>query len=117
MSLQFLYDVPGYSRDPVFKYIRGNRVRGTNSYDPWGTYILFPEDAPAAVPLVTPENQVIKDVAEWKKYVKIPDLAAHCSQGWEDAIAARDAIDPGQISHHDRHGHRNFRAASHADDL
>ena len=82
--------IPG---DPVFKYIRGNRVRGTNSYDPWGTYILFPDDAPAAVPLVTPENQVIKDVAEWKKYVKIPDLAAHCSQGWEDAIAARDAID------------------------
>ncbi|MDO5411200.1 MAG: uroporphyrinogen decarboxylase family protein [Lachnospiraceae bacterium] len=82
--------IPG---DPVFKLVRGNRVRGTNSYDQWGTYIMFPEDAPAAVPLVTEENQVVQDITEWKKYVKVPDLAAKCAEGWEDAIAAEKAID------------------------
>ena len=79
--------------DPVFKYVRGNRVRGTNSVDRWGTLILFPEDAPAAVPFVTPENQVIKDINNWREYVKVPDLAANCSDGWEDAINAKNEID------------------------
>ena len=79
--------------DPCFKLIRGNRIRGTNSYDQWGTYIMFPDDAPAAVPLVTAENQVIKDITEWQKYVKVPDLIGKCSDGWEDAIANEKAID------------------------
>ena len=80
------------SGDPCFKLIRGGRIRGTNSIDPWGTQILFPEDAPAAVPHVTAENQVIRDITEWEKYVKVPDLEGKCSDGWEEAKAARDAI-------------------------
>ena len=83
----------GIPNDPCFKLIRGNRIRGTNSIDAWGTQILFPEDAPAAVPLVTPENQVIKDISHWKDYVKVPDLRGKCSEGWEEAKAAKDAID------------------------
>jgi uroporphyrinogen-III decarboxylase len=79
--------------DPVFQYLRGNRVRGTNSYDRWGTYISFPEDQPAAVPIVTKENQVIQDVENWGKYVKVPDLRANCSEGWEAARESKAAID------------------------
>ena len=83
----------GIPDDPVFRFVRGNRIRGTTSYDRWGTLILFPEDAPAAVPFVTQENQVIQDTCSWRDYVKVPDLRANCSEGWENAIAARDAID------------------------
>ncbi len=79
--------------DPCFKLIRGNRIRGTTSYDQWGTLILFPEDAPAAVPMVTPENQVIKDICEWEKYVKVPDLMGKCQDGWETALANKAKID------------------------
>ena len=79
--------------DPVFWYVRGNRVRGTNSYDRWGVYISFPEDQPAAMPIVTTENQVIKDIAVWKSYVKVPDLRANCSEGWEDARKSKAAAD------------------------
>ena len=79
--------------DPVFRYVRGNRVRGTDSYDRWGTFISFPEDQPAAVPIVTEANQIIKDIEDWKKYVKVPDLRANCSTGWEAAIANKAAID------------------------
>lgn len=82
--------IPG---DPVFKYVRGNRIRGTNSIDVWGTQILFPEDAPAAIPMVTSENQVIKDIAEWEKYLKVPDLKANCRDGWEEAREAKANID------------------------
>ncbi len=81
------------SDDPVFQYVRGNRVRGTNSYDRWGTYIAFPEDQPAAVPIVTAENQVIKDIENWQKYVTVPDLRTHCSGGWEKARKNKAAID------------------------
>lgn len=83
--------------DPVFQYVRGNRIRGTNSYDRWGTYIAFPEDQPAAVPIVTPENQVIQDIEQWQKYVKVPDLRANCSKGWETAIANKAAIDQNEF--------------------
>jgi hypothetical protein len=79
--------------DPVFQYVRGNRVRGTNSYDRWGTYIAFPEDQPAAIPIVTSENQVIKDIEDWRKYVRVPDLRANCSKGWETAQKNKAAID------------------------
>ena len=54
--------------DPCFQLIRGNRIRGTESIDAWGTHISFPEDAPAAIPIVTAENQVIQDIEEWQKY-------------------------------------------------
>lgn len=89
-SFTMLRGIPG---DPCFQLIRGNRIRGTNSIDAWGTQILFPEDAPAAVPHVTEENQVIKDITKWKDYVKVPDLRGKCSAGWEKAIAAKNEID------------------------
>ncbi len=85
-----LRSIPG---DPVFQYVRGNRVRGTNSIDRWGTEILFPADAPAAIPHVTDENQVIQDITHWRDYVKVPDLAAACKDGWEAAIEANAQID------------------------
>lgn len=79
--------------DPVFQFVRGNRIRGTNSYDRWGTFISFPEDQPAAVPIVTAENQVIKDIENWRDYVTVPDLRSNCSKGWETALANKAAID------------------------
>ncbi|MCL2493717.1 MAG: uroporphyrinogen decarboxylase (URO-D) [Clostridiales bacterium] len=81
------------SGDPVFQYVRGNRIQGTNSYDRWGTYIAFPEDQPAAIPIVTAENQIIKDIENWKEYLKVPDLRANCSEGWETAQKNKAAID------------------------
>ena len=79
--------------DPVFQFVRGNRIRGTYSYDRWGTYIAFPEDQPAATPVVTAQNQVIKDIENWRDYVNVPDLRANCSEGWEMAVKNKAAID------------------------
>lgn len=45
-----------------------------------------------AIPIVTPENQVIQDIEEWQKYVKIPDLRANCSEGWETALENKKRI-------------------------
>lgn len=79
--------------DPLSKYTRGNRVRGTTSFDRWGTQILFPEDAPGPMPHVTEEHKVCPDITQWQKYVKVPDLTANCSDGWEDALASAAAVD------------------------
>ena len=45
------------------------------------------------MPHVTNENKVCPDITRWKEYVKVPDLAANCSQGWEDALASAAAVD------------------------
>ncbi len=79
--------------DPIFWYLFKNRVPGTNSYDPWGTYIMFPADQPAALPYVTAENQIVKDIEHWRDYLKVPDLEAECSDGWETAKENRAKID------------------------
>ncbi len=84
--------------DPVFQFVRGNRIRGTDSYDRWGTFISFPEDQPAAIPIVTPENQVVQDIEHWRDYVKVPDLRANCSEGWETAKKNKAAIPADRLS-------------------
>lgn len=84
--------------DPVFQYVRGNRIKGTDSYDRWGTYISFPEDQPAAIPIVTDENQVIQDIECWRDYVKVPDLRANCSEGWETALQNKAEIGDDYLS-------------------
>lgn len=52
----------------------------------------LPEDAPGPMPHVTEENKVCPDVTEWRKYVKVPDLKANCSQGWEEVRKLQEEI-------------------------
>lgn len=85
--------VKGIPVDPCTRFLRGNRIRGTDSYDQWGTFISFPEDQPAAVPIVTTENQIIQDIEHWEDYVRVPDLIANCSDGWEDAVNMKKQVE------------------------
>ena len=70
--------------DPINTYLRGNRVRGSVSKDRWGTTILFPEDAPGAIPHNTAEDKVCPDITRWRETVHAPDLEANCRDGWEE---------------------------------
>ena len=81
---------------PASTYIRGNRHRGMEPLkDRFGTEILWPENQVAAMPHVTAENKVIKDITEWREQLVMPDLEANCSDPelWkpfiEQAKAAR----------------------------
>lgn len=82
--------------DPLQKFTRGNRVRGKTSVDRWGTEILFPQDAPGPMPHVTESNKVCPDVAQWQESVKVPDLIANCSDGWEEALSSAAQVDRSQ---------------------
>lgn len=72
--------------DPVGYYVRGDRVAGmAPKKDLWGTTIVWPADCPAAMPHVTEETKVIRDVTTWRDFIKVPDLIANCSaeEIWE----------------------------------
>jgi uroporphyrinogen-III decarboxylase len=75
--------------DPCYLFVRGNRVRGKTTKDVWGTEIAWPEDQHAAMPHVTNENKVLKDVTKWRE-LTIPDLVGAGSDTalWEPARKA-----------------------------
>ena len=77
--------------DPIMIYLSANRIPGTTSVDRWGTTILFPEGAPGATPIITPENKVCPDITRWREYVHAPDIEANCTQGWEQFAAMAKA--------------------------
>ncbi len=79
--------------EPLMKFCRGNRARGTTTRDRWGTLILFPEDAPGAMPHVTEDERVLHDVCDWES-VKVPDLDTPATEpgAWDDALALQDEI-------------------------
>ena len=84
--------------DPVQRFTRGNRVKGSTTIDRWGTTIVWPDGQPAAMPHITPENKVLKDITRWREQVKVPDLVANASDPklWDDAKADIAAIDKEQ---------------------
>ena len=66
--------------DPVNTFVRGNRFPGMPPMqDLWGTTILWPEGSIGAMPHVTEENKVVRDVTCWREFTKVPDLIANCS--------------------------------------
>ena len=69
--------------DPINTYLRGNRKRGTVSVDRWGTTRSFPADAPGPMPLTGDGRAVCPDVTRWRETVHAPELAANCTEGWE----------------------------------
>ena len=82
--------------DPVALFVRGQRYAGMAPVkDLWGTEIIWPADVPAAMPHVTEANKVIKDIASWRDFVKVPDLIANCSADalWEPYLERVNAVD------------------------
>jgi hypothetical protein len=43
--------------------------------DLWGATWRHGENDPGAIPIVTQENKVIKDISRWRDYVRFPDLS------------------------------------------
>lgn len=79
--------------DPIYALLRGNRVKGRTTKDVWGTEIAWPEDQHAAMPHVTNENKVLKDITKWRETLKIPDIAGAGKDPakWETARLAAAA--------------------------
>ena len=48
--------------------------KGKDIIDPWGITIHWGDDEPGPMPYITDETKVLKDITEWQKYVKAPDI-------------------------------------------
>ncbi len=62
--------------DPVTALEYGDRRRGNTCKDVYGTTIAWPREQPGAIPYITDENRVIKDVANWRCELVLPDYDA-----------------------------------------
>ena len=88
--------------NPLDDYLMANRIKGgPPSVDRWGTQILFPADAPGAMPHITPENKVCPDITRWRETCRAPDLASHCAEGWDIVRAKAEHIrEKGELATH-----------------
>lgn len=63
-----------------------------NVVNAWGVTNSFPENVPGAFPVHTPDKIVIKDIEDWKQYVKAPSLKFPQEQ-WDICKGMYDAVD------------------------
>lgn len=84
--LNILMGSPFGNRNPNPKLGEHNVVNA------WGVTKSWPIGTPGAFPVHTPDKIVIKDIEEWQKYVKVPQVV-YDAQEWEPFIAKAEAVD------------------------
>ena len=77
---------PFGKRNPNPKYGEHNIVNA------WGVTKSWPEGTPGPFPVHTEDKIVVKDIEEWQKYVKVPNVV-YDAEEWEPFIAAAEKID------------------------
>ena len=63
-----------------------------NVVNAWGVTRSWPAGMPGAFPVHTPDKIVIKDIENWREYLKVPQVK-YDAQVWEPFIAAAEAVD------------------------
>ncbi len=80
---------PGTFRSPLTP--KGTEVKDAIPNE-WGVYFAFPENTPGAFPVQDDEHLLVKDIENWKEYVKVPDVN-FTDEEWAAAKAMYDAVD------------------------
>ena len=63
-----------------------------NVVNAWGVTRSWPAGLPGAFPVHTPDKIVIKDIENWRDYVKVPNVVYNAEE-WEPFIEAAEKID------------------------
>ncbi len=63
-----------------------------NVVNAWGVTRSWPAGLPGAFPVHTPDKIVIKDMENWKDYVKVPNVVYDAKE-WEPFIAMAEKVD------------------------
>ena len=77
---------------PFGKRNPGPKPGEHNIVNAWGVTKSWPAGLPGAFPVHTPDKIVIKDMENWKDYVKVPQVVYDAKE-WEPFIAAAEKID------------------------
>ena len=64
-----------------------------NVVNAWGITNSYPNNAPAAFPVHTEDKIVVKDIEDWKEYVKAPSFDIWTEQEWDKMIARYEKVD------------------------
>ena len=67
-------------------------ARGGRKVSGWGITYDWPEREPGPIPMTDEEHVLIKDIEDWREYVKAPDLSTKDSD-WDDFRARTRAVD------------------------
>ncbi|UWG96718.1 uroporphyrinogen decarboxylase [Dehalobacter sp. DCM] len=73
-------------------YLSTMCMPGQTVVDGWGITFSWPEGQLGAFPLHDEKHKVLKDITEWKKYVKAPKIPAS-DEFWAPAIAHANSVD------------------------
>ena len=65
---------------------------GTEAKNDWGITFRWPEGQLGQFPVHDAEHKVLKDITEWRKYVKAPVIESS-DEAWAPAVAHANAID------------------------
>ncbi len=63
---------------------------------PWGYTSIWPENSPAAFPLHDEAHLVVKDIAEWEKYIKAPNVV-FSDKEWQPCMDALAKLDTSEV--------------------
>ena len=77
---------PFGKRNPNPKYGELNVVNA------WGVTKSYPVGTPGAFPVHTPDKIVIKDIENWRDYVKVPQVV-YDAEEWEPFIEMAEKVD------------------------
>ncbi|MCI8594316.1 MAG: uroporphyrinogen decarboxylase [Oscillospiraceae bacterium] len=66
--------------------------KGQRTVSKWGITYDWPEHEPGAIPMSEGDMALIKDIEDWREYVKAPDLSTKDSD-WDDLRSAMKKID------------------------
>ncbi len=69
---------------------------GETGYDGWGVRYIYPENTPGSFPDNEGDHKVLKDITEWKKYVKAPRLL-YSEEEWAPFIQKEAEIDRKEV--------------------
>lgn len=78
--------------DPISLAASGHVPKGTTAVNAWGVTIEYPDYVPGPFPNTSPEKVVIKDIANWRDYVKAPSTD-YPEEKWAPYVEAANAVD------------------------
>jgi hypothetical protein len=69
---------------------------GGEAVDPWGVTTRWPEGVVTPFPVHDDEHKVVKDIKDWRKYVKHPPIES-APEAWAETVAMVESIDREQL--------------------
>ncbi len=86
------YEYLAFMGSPISANQPRPKKGGEPVVDAWGVTRSFPENVPGPFPVHTPEKIVVKDIENWRDYIKVPSVKFD-DDAWAPFVEAANKID------------------------